>query len=273
MKAMSDLHIMGVLGGMGPLASAAFVSTFYRAFQGRSEQDTPILLLYSNPSIEDRTTALLHPESTTELLHDLESGLCHLTGQGATHLVMCCITAHCLVDKLAGPLKQKIISLVDRIVVELLSRDDRSLLVCTTGTRQSQVFQSHPDWPLIKHRIALPNHADQEAIHKSIYRVKKDHCLDDICGLLRSLLPAYGANSIIAGCTELHLMSSPWIGSQHLLQGIHVIDPLSRIAEDWNEHFTNRLDLDSPFRGSMPPLSPTRLSSCRVIDPATDVSR
>ena len=47
-------RLLGVLGGMGPLASAELVHTIYRLNVAEPEQGSPALLLRSDPSIPDR---------------------------------------------------------------------------------------------------------------------------------------------------------------------------------------------------------------------------
>ncbi len=50
---------LGILGGMGALASAELLYTVYRLNTTEPEQGSPVCLLYSDPSIPDRTGAIL----------------------------------------------------------------------------------------------------------------------------------------------------------------------------------------------------------------------
>ncbi|HEY0783486.1 MAG TPA: aspartate/glutamate racemase family protein, partial [Thermoanaerobaculia bacterium] len=54
---------LGILGGMGPLASAEFVHTLYRLHLNGPEQGAPACVLLSDPSFPDRTEAILRGES------------------------------------------------------------------------------------------------------------------------------------------------------------------------------------------------------------------
>ena len=81
-------EIWGVLGGMGPLASAEFLSTIYEETAGRPEQESPIVYLISDPTIPDRTKCLLN--GTEHLLLDhFTSGINKLESLGATRIVVC----------------------------------------------------------------------------------------------------------------------------------------------------------------------------------------
>ena len=57
--------VLGVLGGMGGLASAEFVKTIYELSGAEShlEQDEPALVMYSDPAFPDRTEAFLRGET------------------------------------------------------------------------------------------------------------------------------------------------------------------------------------------------------------------
>ena len=46
---------LGILGGMGPLTSAEFLKTIYEVNISGPEQDAPACVLYSDPSVPDRT--------------------------------------------------------------------------------------------------------------------------------------------------------------------------------------------------------------------------
>ena len=50
---------LGILGGMGPLASAKFLSTVYRLNLVEPEQEAPNCILLSDPSFPNRTKAIL----------------------------------------------------------------------------------------------------------------------------------------------------------------------------------------------------------------------
>jgi len=50
---------LGIVGGMGPLASAAFLSTLYELTVDGAEQSAPACILLSNPAVPDRTESVL----------------------------------------------------------------------------------------------------------------------------------------------------------------------------------------------------------------------
>lgn len=230
---MSEL--LGIVGGMGPFASAEFVRTIYEARVARVEQQLPRCVLYSDPTVPDRTSAI-SGGGGAELGDRLVSIMRELERLGSTKIVVCCVTSHHFFGALPPELRRKVISLVDVVVDELLRQGKRSLLLSTSGSRAAGVFTSNERWPLVEHLVALPTEEDQGAIHEMIYRLK----LDPRCGagarLLSELLPRYGTDSFIAGCTEIHLFSKQAMREGVGGRGCTVIDPLVTIAERFDEY-------------------------------------
>lgn len=199
-------EIWGVLGGMGPLASAEFLSTIYEETAGRPEQQCPIVYLISDPTIPDRTKCLL--DGTEHLLLEhFTSGINKLESLGATRFVVCCVTIHPLISCLAEHLQEKTISLVDLIFESVLQEGRKCLLFCTEGTRRMGIFQSHPAWKEAASRIVLPDPADQAAIHAMIYEAKMNQRSVRHLHLVEDLMRKYCVDSFIAGCTEMHMIA------------------------------------------------------------------
>lgn len=226
-----DKQFLGVLGGMGPLASAEFMKTIYEQSLGGREQESPPVSLYSDPSFPDRTDALLAGEHE-ELLAQLEGALRRLCALGVSKVVICCITIHHLLPLLPAHLRAQVVSLLDVIFEEVARSRKRHLLVCTTGTRRLGLFEGHARWGQLKNFFVLAGDDDQEAIHELIYRVKKNHDPAALVPRLEALLVRYGVDSFIVGCTETHLLA------KQVARGAGAygcIDPLNVVARGLRE--------------------------------------
>ncbi len=231
-KAKSDKRVLGVLGGMGPLASAEFLRTIYEYSLGQREQESPIVFLYSDPTIPDRTEALLRGDHDT-LINGLTESLSRLFDFGVSKIVICCVTAHYLLEKLPVHLSQRVISLLDVIFAQLAKSPERHLLVCTNGTRQLKIFQNHPSWEMLKDYVVLPNQADQDLIHREIiYGIKNNRRLSQANDLLELLLERYDVESFIAGCTEMHLVAKQFVAAEINQTRFRCLDPLTLLAKD-----------------------------------------
>ncbi len=223
---------LGILGGMGPLASAEFLKTIYEYNPPqKSEQDTPQVILYSDPSFPDRTEAILRGDDAI-LRQRLIEALEQLSKFDVSKIAICCITSHYLLPSLPQQLRQRIVNLIDVSLNAVAKNPQDLLLICTEGTVKMQIFQTHPLWDKLQDYIRLPNSKDQELVQELIYRIKHQgiSCLDrDIIQYLQS---TYQVNHLIAGCTEIHLLSKFYnLKSSNPMDNVF-LDPLTLIAQN-----------------------------------------
>jgi aspartate racemase len=231
---MAKKEILGVVGGIGPLASAEFVKTIYERGIGEQEQDAPKVLMHSDPTFPDRTQSLLAGdyEPLLRKLVDISDGLLRL---GASRIVICCMTIHHLLPKLPVRLRSRTISLLDVIFEEVAKSPKQRLLICTTGTRKLGVFERHVRWEALKDRIVTPGEEDQRVIHDDIiYQIKRNQGVGKVAPVLESLLLKYGLDSFVSGCTEIHLLAKHVAFSGHEAR-FGCIDPLMIIAKELSQ--------------------------------------
>lgn len=220
---------LGVLGGMGPLSSAEFVRTIYEHVRGDHEQQDPTVLLYSDPSFPDRTTAFLAGEEERVAV-PLEAALRRLVQMGADQLVVCCMTAHHLFPRLPADLRARLVSMVDVALAELERTPGRHLLVCSNGSRALGIFERHPAWPRVADRVALPDPGEQAALHADmIYRAKRNVDPRELLPVLERVMERHGVSSFVAGCSEVHLLAKRFLALPRGA-GYACIDPFDLLA-------------------------------------------
>jgi len=217
----------GILGGLGPRASAAFLNSIYQAASG-PEQRTPAVFLVSDPSFPDRSSAALQGCKEAELLERTDAALRSLAGLGAERLVMCCVTLHYLLPRISSGWRSKIVSLLDLIFEAVLREQRMQLVMCSDGTRAHRLFEDHPRWAAAEGRLVMPAAAEQSLIHRMIYELKAGGVQPGHARLVRQLCSRYKVDSVVAGCTEFHLLST---GLTTRLGGTNWIDPLTILAE------------------------------------------
>lgn len=243
MKQGRRQKMLGVLGGMGPLASAEFLKTIYEYnLSIEREQELPRVVLYSDPTFPDRTEVLLKGDHNL-LLARLIEALCYLCESDVSRIVICCITSHYLLPKLPEELRKRIISLVDVIFKKTLERQKKHLLICTRGTRQMEIFQDHSLWQYTKDYIVLPDEQDQNLIHQMIYHLKLKGESQKCIPILETLKSKYKVNSFIAGCTEIHLLSK-YLEVPLVYQEDNIfLDPLTIVAQEIGKDNQNQYEL------------------------------
>jgi aspartate racemase len=221
--------VWGVLGGMGPLSSAEFLKTIYTSCRATRDQDFPVVVVMSDPTFPDRTEALRSGNEDL-LLEHLTVRLETLISVGCSQIVICCMTIHALLPKLRHDLRRTVVSLADILLEEAFKERGRYLLLCSEGTREARLFETHPLWSRALGKIILPNEIDQKRIHKTIYKAKTDPCSDSVSNVLKELLEKYGADSFAVGCSEVHIMIK-YMEQRNALPRVACIDPFAYVAE------------------------------------------
>lgn len=198
---------LGVLGGMGCLASAEFTRTIYELNVREREQDSPLVILLSDPGFPDRTQTFADGD-IAGLVSLLGRRLSQLYALGATRVVLGCVTLHYALPLLPAELRGGVLSLVDVTLAHVAESGRRQLLLCSSGARASRVFEGHEGWPHVEGQVVLPDEEDQRFVHSMLYRYKVEVGEQPLLPYLEGLLEKYDADSFIAGCSELHMLTN-----------------------------------------------------------------
>jgi len=201
--------VVGVLGGMGPEATADFFQKLIRATPAKRDQEHLRILIDNNPHVPDRTAAIEgHGESPGPHLAAMARGL---VAQGAEVLVMPCNSAHAFAGAIrdaAGSVP--FIDLIDTTVAATQARlpgVHTVGLLATSGALAAQLYQSA--YARAGIQALEPTEADQEAVMAAIYAVKRavvdSSVRERLLAASRNLVAA-GAQALIAACTEVPLI-------------------------------------------------------------------
>jgi len=196
---------LGILGGMGPLASAELLHTIYRLNITEPEQQAPACLLLSDPSIPDRTAAILAGD-TKDLVAHIDAALTQLLDAGADRILIACVTAHAVLQDIPEPRRSRVIPLLDLAIDEIAASGRPHLLLATNGTRRARTFENHPRWGEIAHLVRWTDDEDQHRVHETVYRFKHAEPDEESLDWLATLPEKYGVDGLIFGCTEFHLL-------------------------------------------------------------------
>jgi len=155
---------LGVLGGMGPAATAEFQRLLAVKAPADCDQEHPRMIVYSYTAIPDRTTFLLGkgPDPEPGLLDGLKT----LESWGADRLAVTCNTAHHFIDKFLeqGLLSVPVIHIIDETVRTCRERSpEGAWLTATLGTMKTGLYQDHG--AASGYRFRIPTPEMQERIH------------------------------------------------------------------------------------------------------------
>jgi len=202
---------LGVLGGMGPAASAAFMSRLAALTPAQCDQEHIPALVLNDPRIPDRSSAWLAGDDRPfEYMRDAVS---LLSSAGVERIVIPCNTAHFWYDKLAAAAGCPIIHIVDAVIEDLQERgisSGRVGLMGTAATLTSGLYEQR----LRAHgyECIVPTSDELQSLcMPAIVAVKAnrpDLAFEPAAACVRAL-KARGADVVVLGCTELPLAIPP----------------------------------------------------------------
>ncbi len=208
---------LGVIGGLGPIATAHFMELIIRMTEADTDQEHLDMIIYNHPSIPDRTGYILDPSRPSPLPEMVRIGNA-LSQQGADLIAIPCMTAHYFHRELSGQISAPIVHAIHETAVHLKMHGiERVGIMATDGTIQSGLFQRE----LKRHGIMpiVPGSSAQECVMHIIYdNIKANRPADmEAFDFVSRELWRGGAQAIILGCTELSLVKRDYpIGGGYL---------------------------------------------------------
>ena len=159
--------IIGIIGGMGPLATVDLFEKITLHTKAQQDQDHLRVLIDSNTNIPDRTAALLH--GGEDPVPQLIASATSLEKMGAQVLVIPCNTAHNFYDAVAGAVEVPVLHMI-RLTAQALQRQGITTagLLATDGTVQTGIYQRTFAGTGIK--ILTPDPEGQKAIMDMTYQ-------------------------------------------------------------------------------------------------------
>lgn len=221
---MTDL-VAGVLGGLGPEATLDFFARVIRSANAARDQDHIRLIINNNPKTPNRNDAIAGrgPSSAPALVEMARS----LEAAGADFLVMACNAAHAFEADIRAATPLPFISIIDETIRACRSaqpQPGRAGVMVAEGARHARLYEQALESVGIEPVVlSLPNQAELMAL---IYRIKAGDSGTQVRQGVRDLalsLAADGAETVIAGCTEVPLvlaaedLSVPLIDSTQVL--------------------------------------------------------
>lgn len=202
---MAEPFLLGVLGGMGPLAAVDFQHQLLRAVNSASDQQQIPMAVWNVPQIPDRQLALAGrgPSPLPQLIDGVE----RLNRIGASHIVIACNTAHHWFEALQAASRAPLLHIADATLEAVTALSPASVgLIATQGTLDAGWFQRR----FARHGIEtlLPTAAEMvNDFVPGCYAVKRGDVAaggEQLARLAQALLDR-GAERLVLACTEVPL--------------------------------------------------------------------
>ncbi|MDQ1078499.1 aspartate/glutamate racemase family protein [Pseudoroseomonas cervicalis] len=226
---------LGVLGGMGPLASAQFMLRLTLLTPAERDQDHLPALLWSDPRIPDRTAARL--AGGEDPLPWLLRGIAGLESAGCGAIAIPCNTAHGWYEAMQAATPLPILHIVDAAAEELARQgvaSGRIGLLATAGTLAMRLYQ--PRLEARGYSVITPDEAEmRDLVSPGIALVKANRVAEAYSPLAEAAarLKARGAAAVVLGCTEIPLGIQAGPSAEIGLPLVDTIDALALAALKW----------------------------------------
>jgi aspartate racemase len=225
--------VLGVLGGMGPLASAQFMLRLTLLTPATRDQDHIPTVLWSDPRVPDRTAGKL--SGGADPLPWLLRGIEGLRRAGCGAIAIPCNTAHGWYDAMRDAAGVPILHIVDAAATALRRIGVASGRIGVMGTQATLTMRLYQDrlggcgWECI-----VPSQEEMDRlVSPAIALVKANRVADAYAPLAEVVqsLAARGASSVVLGCTEIPLGIQA--GPAPDLPIVDTIDALAKAAIAW----------------------------------------
>lgn len=195
---------IGVLGGLGPLATAKFIERVIDYTDASKDQENVDMIILNHSTVPDRTDYLLDNNSDNPLPY-LISDAKILESIGCKYIALPCNTAHAFYDEINNSINIELINMVSDTILECKRLGYKKVgLMATRGTINSKVFEKYSNLELF-----IPDEEIQKKVDEFIFDKVKKNIEVEKCEFGNVLDYFYhnGCDGVILGCTELSVIN------------------------------------------------------------------
>ena len=230
--------MLGIIGGMGPMASAVFYDMISSKTDASCDQENLNLILLSHAGMPDRTEAILSKdEAQIEAVRSkLYADAMFLQNAGCTAIAVTCNTAHYFVNMIEDELDIPFIHLIretaEAVASEFGAR--KVAVLATDGTIETRLYQDELSKRGV---IAFTPKAEVQALvmHEIYECIKSGKPADEeIWQKIEEYVKAEGCEAAVLACTELSVVR------KELSLGSFYFDPLDIMAESCLDFYEKR---------------------------------
>lgn len=200
---------LGVLGGVGPLATIYFADLVVKMTDAKTDQEHIAMVILNHASIPDRTDYILD-NTKPNPLPIMAADAKKLQAADCDYIVIPCNTAHYFYDEIQKSVDIPIVNIIEETVQYAMQTiPDLTAIgvLATEGTVKSGAYHRVAE----KHGLAckVPDGEDQQSLMNIIYGEVKAGAKVDIFEFMRIIgdMKKQGCGAVILGCTELSIIN------------------------------------------------------------------
>lgn len=195
---------LGVIGGMGPLATVKLFEKLVLLTDAQSDQEHLHIIIDNNTLIADRSAYILvgGEDPRRELINSARK----LQDMGADFLIMPCNTAHLFYDEIVDNIKIPFLNMIEETAKYILEyhKGIKDIgLLATDGTYNTKVYDKIFNKYGIN--IIIPSVEKRAYIMEFIYNIKKGIHQENLDGYYEAMeeIRSQNVDIFIVGCTEI----------------------------------------------------------------------
>ena len=198
------MYKLGVIGGMGPLATVKFYDKIVLNTEAHNDNEHIDLIVLNHSTMPDRTRCIIENKNT-EFLNEIKKDLEILDKIGVDIVAIPCNTSHYFYDEFKNFANLKIINMIEETILEIKRRGIKKVAVFgTLGTLNSKVYNKYAEKNGIE--VKELSSEDKNSVMDIIYKIKETNNLEN--KKFVEILNKYCDDETIGiiACTELSLL-------------------------------------------------------------------
>ena len=218
---------LGILGGVGPLATVYFADLIVKMTPAKCDQDHIRTIVSNNPKIPDRTDYILDRSKPNPLPVMIEDAKM-LESLGCDCIAIPCNTAHFFFDEIQKNIGVELINIVEETVKSAVGnvKNLRKLgILATSGTLHSGVYET------VCKRFGVECEIPQESEIRSLMHIIYDEVKagkpfshEELFSIIDAMRER-GCDAVVLGCTELSAIYYELKGER-----IDIVDSMTALA-------------------------------------------
>lgn len=198
---------LGIIGGMGPMATELFYKMLIELTDAVCDQEHLNVLILGHASMPDRTSAILAGD-TEEVRQKLYEDALFLQNSGCEAIAITCNTAHYFADRIEAELRIPVINMVKEAAKAVAAKcpGGRAAVLATDGTIKTRLYQDALEKEGLE--VYIPTEQAQRLVMHEIYDCIKQGRPADMESWKRieEELAAERCDTAVIACTELSVL-------------------------------------------------------------------
>lgn len=215
--------LLGILGGLGPMASIYFCEMLISHTAAQKDSDHLNFLLSSRADTPDRSSFILG-KSNDDPTDAMTAEAARLEGAGADIIAIPCNTAHYFYDAICNAVSVPILNIITETARYCQASGAKKIgVLATEGTAASGAYQKFLDGYSIDVIPLTPD--EQNTISDIIFGQIKKGLAPDIDSFVSVIeaLRLRGAELIVLGCTELSLIKKNYPLPEYIVDSLELL--------------------------------------------------